>query len=79
MKQAEQVESWVSTDDYLENALAAMLLTDYGWVAVVEGTLPWRADPRCDLPRPAQLLDEAAAEHETAAPDTPLEAEPTSA
>src|SRR5204863_534316 len=29
---AERVESWVSTDDYLENALAAMLLTDYGWV-----------------------------------------------
>ncbi|HEX6312661.1 MAG TPA: ABC transporter ATP-binding protein, partial [Acidimicrobiia bacterium] len=34
---AERVEAWVSTDDYLENALAAMLLTDYGWVAVVDG------------------------------------------
>ena len=33
----ERVEAWVSTDDYLENALAAMLLTDYGWVAVVDG------------------------------------------
>jgi osmoprotectant transport system ATP-binding protein len=32
----ERVEAWVSTDDYLENALAAMLLTDYGWVAVVD-------------------------------------------
>jgi osmoprotectant transport system ATP-binding protein len=35
--QTERVEAWVSTDDYLENALAAMLLTDYGWVAVVDG------------------------------------------
>jgi len=33
----ERVEAWVSTDDYLENALASMLLTDYGWVAVVDG------------------------------------------
>jgi osmoprotectant transport system ATP-binding protein len=33
----ERVEAWVSTADYLENALAAMLLTDYGWVAVVDG------------------------------------------
>ena len=33
----ERVEAWVSVDDYLENALAAMLLTDYGWVAVVDG------------------------------------------
>jgi osmoprotectant transport system ATP-binding protein len=33
----ERVDSWVSVDDYLENALAAMLLTDYGWVAVVDG------------------------------------------
>jgi osmoprotectant transport system ATP-binding protein len=33
----ERVEAWVSIDDYLENALASMLLTDYGWVAVVEG------------------------------------------
>jgi osmoprotectant transport system ATP-binding protein len=36
-ERAERVEAWVSTDDYLENALAAMLLTDYGWVAVVDG------------------------------------------
>jgi osmoprotectant transport system ATP-binding protein len=33
----ERVEAWVAIDDYLENALAAMLLTDYGWVAVVNG------------------------------------------
>ncbi len=33
----ERVEAWVSIDDYLENALARMLLTDYGWVAVVDG------------------------------------------
>jgi osmoprotectant transport system ATP-binding protein len=33
----ERVEAWVAIDDYLENALAAMLLTDYGWVAVVHG------------------------------------------
>jgi osmoprotectant transport system ATP-binding protein len=33
----ERVEAWVSSGDYLENALAAMLLTDYGWVAVVHG------------------------------------------
>jgi osmoprotectant transport system ATP-binding protein len=36
-ERVERVDSWVSTDDYLENALAAMLLTDYGWVAVVDG------------------------------------------
>jgi osmoprotectant transport system ATP-binding protein len=35
-ERTERVEAWVSTDDYLENALAAMLLTDYGWVAVVD-------------------------------------------
>jgi osmoprotectant transport system ATP-binding protein len=33
----ERVDAWVSVDDYLENALASMLLTDYGWVAVVNG------------------------------------------
>lgn len=33
----ERVEAWVPIDDFLENALAAMLLTDYGWVAVVDG------------------------------------------
>ncbi|MEZ5170917.1 MAG: betaine/proline/choline family ABC transporter ATP-binding protein [Acidimicrobiia bacterium] len=33
----ERVEAWVSVDDFLENALARMLLTDYGWVAVVDG------------------------------------------
>jgi osmoprotectant transport system ATP-binding protein len=33
----ERVEAWVATDDYLENALASMLLTDYGWFAVVDG------------------------------------------
>jgi osmoprotectant transport system ATP-binding protein len=36
-ERAERVDAWVSTDDSLENALAAMLLTDYGWVAVVDG------------------------------------------
>ena len=36
-ERVERVEAWVSVDDYLENALAAMLLTDYGWVAVVDG------------------------------------------
>jgi osmoprotectant transport system ATP-binding protein len=33
----ERVDSWESVYDYLENALAAMLLTDYGWVAVFDG------------------------------------------
>jgi osmoprotectant transport system ATP-binding protein len=33
----ERVESWVTLDDSLEDALAAMLLTDYGWVAVLDG------------------------------------------
>ena len=36
-ERVERVEAWVSVDDYLENALASMLLTDYGWVAVVNG------------------------------------------
>jgi osmoprotectant transport system ATP-binding protein len=36
-ERTERVEAWISTEDYLENALAAMLLTDYGWVAVVDG------------------------------------------
>jgi osmoprotectant transport system ATP-binding protein len=31
------VQPTASLDDYLENALAAMLLTDYGWVAVLDG------------------------------------------
>ncbi|MCU1459207.1 MAG: opuCA [Actinomycetia bacterium] len=33
----EYIDSWVSSDDSLEHALAKMLLTDYGWVAVVDG------------------------------------------
>jgi osmoprotectant transport system ATP-binding protein len=33
----ERVEAWVSLDDHLEDALAAMLLTEVGWVAVLDG------------------------------------------
>lgn len=33
----ERVEAWVPLDGSLERALASMLLTDYGWVAVVDG------------------------------------------
>jgi osmoprotectant transport system ATP-binding protein len=33
----ERIEEWVSSDDYLDDALAAMLLTDLGWVAVIDG------------------------------------------
>ncbi len=33
----ERVEAWVPVDGSLERALASMLLTDYGWVAVVDG------------------------------------------
>ena len=33
----ERIEAWVSTDDHLEDALAAMLLTDVGWIAVLDG------------------------------------------
>jgi osmoprotectant transport system ATP-binding protein len=77
---AERVESWVSTDDYLENALAAMLLTDYGWVAVVEGErFVGVLTPDAIYRALRTSLDDAAAEHATAAPDTPMEAEPTSA
>jgi osmoprotectant transport system ATP-binding protein len=34
---ARRVEACVSGDDSLENALAAMLLTDHGWAAVLDG------------------------------------------
>src|SRR2546423_12024523 len=65
----ERVESWVSTDDYLENALAAMLLTDYGWVAVVEGErFLGVLTPDAIYRALRSSLDEAAAEHTTAAP-----------
>jgi osmoprotectant transport system ATP-binding protein len=33
----ERIEAWVSLEDQLEDALAAMLLTDVGWVAVLDG------------------------------------------
>jgi osmoprotectant transport system ATP-binding protein len=33
----ERIESWVSVDSHLEDALAAMLLTDVGWIAVLDG------------------------------------------
>jgi osmoprotectant transport system ATP-binding protein len=79
-ERAERVESWVSTDDYLENALAAMLLTDYGWVAVVEGErFLGVLTPDAIYRALRSSLDEAAAEHATAGPDTPMEAERTSA
>jgi osmoprotectant transport system ATP-binding protein len=78
-ERAERVESWVSTDDYLENALAAMLLTDYGWVAVVDGErFMGVLTPDAIYRALRTSLDEAAAEHATAAPAT-MEAEPTSA
>jgi osmoprotectant transport system ATP-binding protein len=78
-ERAERVESWVSTDDYLENALAAMLLTDYGWVAVVEGErFMGVLTPDAIYRALRTSLDEAAAEHATAAPAT-MEAERTSA
>jgi osmoprotectant transport system ATP-binding protein len=61
---AERVEAWVSTDDYLENALAAMLLTDYGWVAVVDGdTFAGVLTPDAIYRALRTSLDEAAAEH----------------
>ena len=79
----ERVESWVSTDDYLENALAAMLLTDYGWVAVVEGErFRGVLTPDAIYRALRSSLDEAAAEHTTAAPaaePATVEAERTSA
>ena len=79
----ERVESWVSTDDYLENALAAMLLTDYGWVAVVEGErFLGVLTPDAIYRALRSSLDEAAAEHATAAPaaePATVEAERTSA
>ena len=80
----ERVESWVSTDDYLENALAAMLLTDYGWVAVVDGErFLGVLTPDAIYRALRSSLDEAAAEHATTAPaaaePAPVEAERTSA
>jgi osmoprotectant transport system ATP-binding protein len=63
-ERAERVEAWVSTDDYLENALAAMLLTDYGWVAVVDGdTFAGVLTPDAIYRALRTSLDEAAAEH----------------
>ena len=74
-ERAERVESWVSTDDYLENALAAMLLTDYGWVAVVDGErFVGVLTPDAIYRALRSSLDEAAADHATA-----VEAERTSA
>jgi osmoprotectant transport system ATP-binding protein len=72
---AERVEAWVSTDDYLENALAAMLLTDYGWVAVVDGEhFVGVLTPDAIYRALRSSLDEAAAEHAT-----PMEKERTPA
>ena len=79
----ERVESWVSTDDYLENALAAMLLTDYGWVAVIDGErFLGVLTPDAIYRALRSSLDEAAAEHTNAAPaaePATVEAERTSA
>ena len=33
----ERIEAWVSSDGSLQDALAAMLLTRAGWVAVIDG------------------------------------------
>ena len=61
---AERVEAWVSIDDYLENALAAMLLTDYGWVAVVDGErFVGVLTPEAIYRALRSSLDEAATEH----------------
>jgi osmoprotectant transport system ATP-binding protein len=61
---AERVEAWVSTDDYLENALAAMLLTDYGWVAVVDDdTFAGVLTPDTIYRALRSSLDESATEH----------------
>jgi osmoprotectant transport system ATP-binding protein len=74
-ERAERVEAWVSTDDFLENALAAMLLTDYGWVAVVDGErFVGVLTPDAIYRALRTSLDEAAAEHATT-----LEEEPTPA
>jgi osmoprotectant transport system ATP-binding protein len=74
-ERAERVEAWVSTDDYLENALAAMLLTDYGWVAVVDGERFVGVLTPDAIYRALRIsLDEAAAEHAT-----PMEQERTPA
>jgi osmoprotectant transport system ATP-binding protein len=79
-ERAERVESWVSTDDYLENALAAMLLTDYGWVAVVEGErFVGVLTPDAIYRALRSSLDEAAVEHAAADAATSREAERTSA
>jgi osmoprotectant transport system ATP-binding protein len=79
-ERAERVESWVSTDDYLENALAAMLLTDYGWVAVVEGErYVGVLTPDAIYRALRSSLDEAAVEHAAAEAPTSREAERTSA
>jgi osmoprotectant transport system ATP-binding protein len=65
-ERAERVEAWVSTDDYLENALAAMLLTDYGWVAVVDGDrFAGVLTPEAIYRALRSSLDEAATEHAT--------------
>jgi len=78
-ERAERVESWVSTDDYLENALAAMLLTDYGWVAVVEGErFVGVLTPDAIYRALRTSLDEAAVEHAADA-TTSRETEPTTA
>jgi osmoprotectant transport system ATP-binding protein len=61
-ERAERVDAWVSTDDSLENALAAMLLTDYGWVAVVDGdTFVGILTPDAIYRALRSSLDEAAA------------------
>ena len=79
-ERGERVESWVSTDDYLENALAAMLLTDYGWVAVVEGErFVGVLTPDAIYRALRTSLDEAAVEHAEADSTTSREAERTSA
>jgi osmoprotectant transport system ATP-binding protein len=65
----ERVDSWVSVDDYLENALAAMLLTDYGWVAVVDGDrFVGVLTPDAIYRALRSSLDEAAAVTSAAAP-----------
>jgi len=73
----------VSTDDYLEHARAAMLLTDYGWVAVVEGErFLGVLTPDAIYRALRSSLDEAAVEPAATAPavePAAIEAERTSA
>jgi osmoprotectant transport system ATP-binding protein len=79
-ERTERVEAWVSTDDYLENALAAMLLTDYGWVAVVDdddfvGVLT----PDTIYRALRSSIDDAERDHQPQASGSPTRAQPVGA